>query len=302
MVRLGSLCAIHLPVINAGAFFANLAMLIKVVRDRKKPGKEFFLYGCLNACNLMSSSLLFLPATVSEWQTNKGNSEHPLYHVSIAGRCIIICSNCGFNVAIAYSRKCVVTNPFKYSNATTRKILGRKAALAVVVTTIGFTSLISLLSAVTKVASIANWAVTAVQIATYVALLFLYWKLFVQYKKRNEEILPALGRSEVEERKRQERHMKRLFIGVTTSFIVLNMPKTIVTKFASPDEASLCNSAEGALTIFAATFAMLNSVFDPFWFFYLLWRRNRERNLQISAQNQVAVLPGNSKNELAIVS
>ena len=79
------------------------------------------------------------------------------------------------------------------------------------------------------------------------------------------------------------------------------MPMTIVTKFASPDEASLCNSADDALTIVAITCAMLNSVFEPFCFFYLLWRRNRDRNSQISTQKQVAVLPGKSRNELALV-
>ena len=295
-------CAKFIPVILAIGFIANLAMLIQVFRKWKTSGKGFFLYGCLSMCNLLSTLALLITPIAMRVDEGKINLS-TILSASIV-RFSTVCLNCGFNLAIAYSRMCVVTQPFKYSNPTALWRLSRRTALTVVVVTIVSVVPVALGTAISKMLTINIWALTIVLIITSILLCSFYWKLLRAYRKRNKEMIRVLdvrvNKNIIENRERQERYLRRLFIGITTSFFVLNLPVMIVTKVSSIYEVSLCDSTEGKLKLFAYTCVIINMVFDPLWFSYILWRMKRDRQSHISPTKEVAVPSGNSRNERAI--
>ena len=305
MSKTDTRCAFHLPIMSAAALFLNLAMLVQVIRRRKKDGGYSLLYGCLSASNLLWILAAFLSPAVSERDT-QGMNDFNLLLYTVTLRSVKVCSNCGFNLAIAYCKMCVVTQPFKYFNAMALKRLSKKAALTVVVATAVISLLVTFGTALSKKLNIVIWAVTIVLIVTSISLCFVYGKLFVENRKKNNEMIQEFDVQEdrdiIMKRKSHERYLRRLFIGITSNFFVLNLPAIVITKISSPLEFSPCNSTEGSLKVFMFTCSMLDMLFDPFWFFYMLWRMTKNQQHNVLPQNEVKFSPYSSRNETAIIS
>ena len=305
MSKTDTRCAFHLPIMSAAALFSNLAMLVQVIRRRKKDGGHSLLYGCLSASNLLWILAAFLSPAVSERDT-QGMNDFKLLLYTVTLRSAKVCSNCGFNLAIAYCKMCVVTQPFKYFNAMALKRLSKKAALTVAVATAVISLLVTLGTALSKKPNIAIWAATIVLIVSSISLCFVYGKLFIENKRRNKGMIQALDVQEdtniIMKRKSHERYLGKLFIGITSTFLVLNLPAIVIIKISSPYEFSPCNSIKGSLKVFALTCSLIDVLFDPLWFFYLLWRMTKNQRRNVLPQNKIEVLPGNSRNEIAIIS
>ena len=305
MSKTDNSCKYHLVILNAVVFIGNVAMAIYIIINRKKQFRGSLLYGCLCASNTFSSLYMFLPAAISNRQAVKDESDHPLSILTVSFRCIIVCFNCGFNLAMAYSKICAVTQPFKYSNAVAVRRLNRRLVLTVFISTLGFATLNAFVTATTKIQSLNNWAITITLVITYIALCITYFKLVRAYQRGNNNLAAASPGGNnmhvIEERKRKERYLTCLFIGTTTSFFIFNLPVMVLLPMISPSAKATCSSTNTKLALFAATFSLIDILLDPLWFFMTLWWKSRKSASQAAPQHELAVLPGNANNEIAVV-
>ena len=297
-------CKYHLFILNAVVILGNVATLVYIIINRKKKTGQSLLYGCLCASNMFCSVYVFFTATMGIWQAIKLPGDHLLSILTVSFRCITVCFNCGFNLAIAYSRMCAVTQPFKYLNAVTVRRLNRRLVLTVFISTLGFASLNAFVIAKTKIQSLNNWAITITLVITYIALCITYFRLVRAYQRGNNDLAAAsqagTNMHVIEERKRKERYLTCLFIGTTTSFFIFNLPVIILLPMISPSATVSCSSTNAKLALFATTFSLLDILIDPFWFFITVWWKSRKVRLQAAPQQELAVLPRNSNNEIAV--
>ena len=279
-------------------------MLVQIIKKNNWKRGQFFLYGCLCASNLFTALYMFLSVALARWLSVKGENNKPLDLFTVACRCIIICCNCGFNLAIAYSRLCVFTKPLKYPNAILLRQLNKKLALVVIVVTFVIALLNVIAKAVTKMREISTWSTTIVLGATDIALCTIYCKLIWEHRiwtNNSVQTLEAGTNKEIiEARKRQKRYITRLFISTTSSFLVLNLPLMFIPHMTSLDNPT-CSSTEGKLALFAVTCTMVNMVLDPVWFFISLYRIQKTERAEIVRHTELAVLPGNCNNSATVV-
>ena len=190
----------------------------------------------------------------------------------------------GFNVSLAYERLQVIKHPMEYFSAEVKKKLERKLSLIVITSSliIGFSC--STLRFIFKNISFKFIPLAASRILAYITLCVLYFKLYVAIKEQNQEVAPQSNETGqptnnnnnnemMARRKKQLEHAKRFFIGITSSYFVLNLP-TMITFFLV-EEWPVCNTIKGILFTTSNAFLLFNMLFDTMWYFYMDRRARR---------------------------
>ena len=295
-------CAIPIATIEILIVIANSAVSIYIFINRKKNGRQFFLYGCFFVFNLLSRSLLLLPK-FSKMVGKTTNQRITIFHA--LELCIVISSTCAFNLAIAYYRLCMVTQPFKYFDPLSTRKLSRKLLLAVIIVCLAFTIIIVVPLAMKMIPSVVEWAITLAILSTYVSLCVIYFKLVKEYKDRNNNmnhVFEAGGNREIiRDRKHRERYLTSIFIGMTTSFIILNLPYMVSLLTFRGRPTPSCDSIKGKVSIFAISCIRINTLFDPIWFIISFWCKQRRQASRVLPQDNGAVMHGNPNNAIAVV-
>ena len=220
--------------------------------------------------------------------------------ILVVASCLTIDFNCFFNVALAYFRLCVVQEPFKYSSAYAMRRLSRKLGLAAVIATLLLTSLTTVLAAMTTVRNIDKWSIVTALLSTYSSLCIIYIKLLHEYITRNKNLVQVSenggNREMIEGRRRHERYLTKIFIGMTTSFFVCNLPFIVIMLMFPTVVIPSCESIEGKVSIISACFSRLNMIFDPLWFYISVLRMTRRHRARVSPQNGGANIARNQEN------
>ena len=292
MAQLENFCKSLLVVLNGTAFLANSVMLIYITKKRDKSNGQYSLHCCLLLSNVLSTLYMLISAAVSKWHSFYNQSEITFNLIAVAFPCIVICSNSGFNLAIAYSRMCCVTQPDMYSNPVAIQMFSKKPALTVVMFTLGFASISTVTTAITMKQAIVNWAIKGVLILTSIALCVFYVKLVWEYHRAYDTLLAgsvAGSNSQVDKnRKQRGRYLTRLFIGITTSFIIFNAPLMAILPVPPPIPDTSSSLTDAKLAIFAATYYVIGLLFDPLWLLIALQWKIRNKRTQVAGEMEHA--------------
>ena len=189
----------------------------------------------------------------------------------------------GFNVSLAFERLQVIKHPMEYISVGAKNKLEKKLLLIVITSSliIGFSC--STLRYVFSNVLIQSIPVAASRIIAYITLCVLYVKLYFAMKEHNQAVRPQSNETEqptnnnnnemIARRKKQLEHAKRFFIGITSSYFVLNLPTMIM--FFLIEESPVCNTIKGILFTASNALSLFNMLFDTMWYFYMDRRAKR---------------------------
>ena len=188
----------------------------------------------------------------------------------------------GFNLSLAFERYQIIANAVRYHTAEAKNRLERRLSIAVFtfsfIMGLNFSSLRFLL----KNLSFFTVPMAVSRIVGNISLCVLYFKLYLTMKSNNQSIaatsaekdVPPTSNNELMTRRMKHlEHSKRFFIGITSTFFILNLPLMIV--FFITSEAPPCNTLKGILSILSVCLSIFNMVFDPIWYFYMDRRSKR---------------------------
>ena len=188
----------------------------------------------------------------------------------------------GFNVSLAFMRLKVVGNPLEYHTSEAKRNLEKKISIVVLTSSfiLGFSC--SLLRFLFQENLITYMLRSVSRVLACVLLCVFYVKLYFVMKSQSGNIAPATAEQgepscsneEIAvKRKKQLAHSSKFFIGITTSFFVLNLPGMM--SFYIMEELQASDSLRSNFFVLSLCLSLLNMVFDAFWYFYMERRSRR---------------------------
>ena len=269
-------CTIPIFVLITVAIISNVSMVIHIFKTSTSPfgpGLMFKLIGISNAAcgiflimrgmaenlNMTSSVLLTLSTALTT-----------SYFLQL-----------GFNVSLAFERYQISVHTMEYFSSDAKRKLEKKLSIAVLALSLLLGILFAVLSALFHRLWFMSIPIAISRIIGYFLLCILYTKLYVSIRSQNlavttcanEEGVPPIANEEVTTRRRKQlQHSKKFFIGITTSFFVLNLP-TVVSFFII-NQLPTCATWQGSFLYVSSGMFCFNMVFDSLWYFYM-YRRSR---------------------------
>lgn len=232
------------------------------------------------------SNILFCTFMSIEIASDHGQPSRTLKWFQLNSTMISFCLQLGFNIALAFERQQVTSKPLQYHTTDAKKQLERKLCLVVVILSLIIGFLSTTMAFLFNIAMILYIPVAVTRIAGYVILCVLCFKQFRSIEKNEAAIVETLENAEqttttnkeiIMQRKRKLVHTRKFLIGITTSYLLFNLP-TMIT-FLAVDATKPCDSVKGIASSVSSTFSFLNCVFDTVWYFYMDRRsRNQKGN------------------------
>ena len=188
----------------------------------------------------------------------------------------------GFNVSLAFERLQVIRYPMKYHTAEAKRGLEKMLCLIVLVLSLILGASCSALRFILNNILITSISLAASRIAGYIILCILYCILYSVMKAHNQAIAntsaeqcktSTSNREAIIKRRKQLEHSKKFFIGITSSFFILNLPAMAI--FFITDEYPSCNTVKGILCSVSIGLSLFNMMFDSAWYFYMHRRSTR---------------------------
>ena len=272
-------CAIHIAVLDIVSVIANFSMIIHIWRTRNNARKVDFLFAALGLSNFALSVFIIFRVVVTSLLTFNDTRTSTIEAFIYGLYGVLSTQNLSLNAGIAYSRFCSVSQPMRYSTGQERSRLQKKLLLIITVISTVFGVAIGLATGIAQSRVVRNWIEASSRFLTYILLCMIYGKIFWKVKVHNQSMINPTGIGSEEENStfrqaklNHERYLTRLFLGITISFFVFNLPMMIIGTIIPSVHG--CDTVEGKLLTFAVTFVITGMVFDPFWYFFL-WRRIR---------------------------
>ena len=188
----------------------------------------------------------------------------------------------GFNVSLAFERLQVIRNQMEYHSAEAKRKLQKKTSIVVLVASfiIGFAC--SLTRFVFNNIYLFFVPLSVSRVAGYIALCVIYIRLYFSLKYQNQAIasksieqgVPSTLSSKLAARReKQLEHSRKFFIGITSSFFVLNLPTMLMTfmSIAFPP----CHTLQGIYVTISICLSLFNMVFDVLLYTYMHRRSRR---------------------------
>ena len=286
-------CVISIVSTECIAGLTNLAMIVHIFKTRNVKRKTDLLFAALGVSNFSMFFYMIVRATMTSLLTFHEKDTVLLDAVIYGWYGVLTSINLTLNLAIAYNKLCAVSEPVRYSLEKERSRLQVKLiAIALSVSAVlGVT--IGIVMAATRTRVFRNWIEAVSRFLTYLLLCVMYCIIFRKVKDHNQSVHGALSsrnmpgnRHTKESREHHEDYLTKLFLGITISFLISNMPVTIVSP--AFDFIGSCDSVEGKLQISAAIFFILGTAFDPIWYFFL-WKRAKKWQVQGRALNKSSI-------------
>ena len=187
------------------------------------------------------------------------------------------------NIALAFDRYCAAKFPLKYKK-TAKIQVWKKPILVGEIICLMIGSGVGCLGAVYDNKIIATKTLMASRSIAILLLAYLYFKVFMTFKyggvNASKKTIKTFQRNRGERRgarSKNEKHLLKMCMGITSSFTLLNLPLSIYT--AIDELAKDCDTLEGKLLACFVFFTTLNMAFDPFWYFYME-KRKGQRNIK----------------------
>ena len=274
--------------------FANIAMLISI---HKRSGMMVSLYlilqwiGSINAIATLpiaSYTIIrrpFLRGIVIE------KSE------ATAFLTLILFLQLHVNLALTHDRYIAVKKPLQY-RLESRLRQSKRWLILGLIPIVVLSCTISYLTSQLPSLKIHLVLVAGARASTFAAMSIIYYKLLTEYRKSNATIEGSSSASEMQTaasriRRINERHMTYKFMGITISFVVLNLPIAVASNLF-PD-ARGCDTKKGVLLSICIALDALNRVFDPVWYF-LMERRNRSQRQKVQVSHSAVTQLQSKRN------
>lgn len=266
------LCAAILVIIS------NLSMVIHIFKANYQSKFAGFLFKFIGISNVASSVCMCAQAVLKQ-----PRAPLPLKFIITTATMVSLLLQLGFNVSLAFERHQVIANAAKYHSINAKKHLGKKLSLVVFAVSMGLGIFFTTLKFHFKSILFLFIPVGVSRIIGYIILCVLYTKLYFAIKSSNKVLTNSsaeqgepstCSNAVIKRRKRQLEHSKKFFIGITSTFLVLNLPVTVAF-FSIKDESLSCISKGGIISLISIALSQFNMAFDTFWYFYMIWHSTR---------------------------
>ena len=254
----------------------NVCMVIHNYRENNSFGAGF-LFKLIGICNAACGICLCTQAIAIS-----ANAIPPLPWVLSMITSTVFFLQLGFNVSLAFERYKVVINAADYCSSNAKRKLEKKLALAVFTIALLLSILIAIVRYLYSNVLIQSVPFAATRIIGYILFCVLYGKLFFTMRSQSQAIAPssveqglptAISQKSITRRRRQLEHSKRFFIGITSSYFILNLP--IMVAFFIIDENPNCHTFKGIFSLLSIGLSVINMIFDSVWYFYMAKRSRR---------------------------
>ena len=265
-------CVVPFAILILLVIILNLIMIRHIYKANTASHGAGFMFKYIGICNVSFASFASIHSIVE-----RASAPLPIRWFTSTATVVSSFLHLGVNVSLAFERLQVIKHPMEYFSAGAKKKLEKKLLLIVITSSliIGFSC--STLRYVFKNVLIQSIPMAASRIIAYITLCVLYAKLYFAMKEHNQAVEPQLTETEqptnknnnemIARRKKQLEHAKRFFIGITSSYFVLNLP-TIITFFFI-EEWPMCNTKEGIIFTASNVLSLFNMLFDTMWYFYM---------------------------------
>ena len=291
-----------LLILSSVAVTSNFAMMICIYKNNGVKRSMYFIFACIGLSNAISALLCFV-AFVHPQSTVK-NTFLELVAIDVV---VIFLSffQLQANLALAYDRYLAVTQPLQYkSDETLRKV--KRNFLIATISTLVVACIAGVLSAIYQQSKAPLFVVGVARLITFALFIIIYSMLFKKYQKSQANIghLSASGPGQSlavqEARAKREMHLFSMCLGVTVSFIVLNLPIVIASGIYGMDDINeRCDTKASIVTSICLCFDILNVAVDPLWYLFIERRRrsgSRPTNGNMATQ-QVSVATNHTVNQ-----
>ena len=265
-------CMSPLMVLSGLAILLNLVMTVHLYQAENPcvgVGLLFKLIGICNvACGVFISFRVVLKAV---------STPLPLKWFVSAALMTSLCLQLCINVSLAFARLQVVKDPMTYRTREAKKSLEKKLSIAASLLSLIIGTSCSAMRFYFKKPAFNVIPLAVLRIIAYLSLCILYCKLYFSMKRQAQAIEPNINepgqRSSnevVKRRRKQLKHKRKFFIGITSSFFVLNLPSIIV--YFTTDELPPCTSVQRMIYIVPIGLSFFNMIFDVLWYVYMYKR------------------------------
>lgn len=263
------------PIILACTLAAglNIAMLKSISHMNRKHWSTHFIFTSTGISNLSVCLLLVVRSA-----SNAYTSEIPTLEAIVLSAVVSsYFSQFGINVALAYDRYVAVRQPLKYRSGLWLKTLKKlfAAGLAVIIIISLVLSFVCTLQFKQK--SYLLYIVGVSRLAGCLIFVVIYSKVYKSFKASrlrtthvSRSAKPECSAVAQNIRARMESHLLKICIGVSGSYILLNLPMMIYDSFVSFSDN--CETVEGEALVAVVTLMNINMVLDPCWFFFMARR------------------------------
>ena len=264
-------CVSPLLILVLLVIISNLLLIRRIYKTNTSPNGAGLILKLIGLSNIAYATFICIRSAVKTI-----SAPAPVLWFTSTASVVTSYLHLGFNVSLAFERFQVVSHPMEYHTTKAKKILERKLSL-----------MVSILSMITGVSSsvlrflfknilIISMPLAALRAVGYITLCLLYYKLYLAMKAQNQAIAPSSNErcqpsnSNNEVIRRRQRYLgkrKKFFIGITTSFFVLNLPTMVV--FFMVTDIPHCTTPKGILSTVSIALSLFNMIFDSVWYFYV---------------------------------
>ena len=253
-------------------FILNISMFVCILKKNRIRQNVYLLLG-INGL----SNIFFIIQLIGDSALKRYTSERSR-HVDLFMKSLVAASalfHLSLNIIIAYDRYFVTNFPLKYKTTNPSERLKKLLAFVLFASILlGFA--LAYPAAYFKYMRIIHIFIGILRVITCILLAFFYYKI---YEKVKSSRVNALGNSNESAmmaahalRRRSEKYLMKMCIGITVSYLILNLPMAIaLCIFETTNDCKILN---GRVFTASAYILMLNLTFDPLWYFYTEKRKN----------------------------
>ena len=270
-------CVIPLSFLAILATVANLSMVIHILKGNSSSFVASLVFKLIGLSNTICGVSFFI-----QWMAYSVNSNNHVLWVLSVVLMIAFSLQSGFNVSLAFLRYKLVINAFDYYTSQSKRRLERKLTIAVFSSTLLLCFVCATLKFLFNNVRFMLFPVAISRVIACILLCIFYAKLYFAMKSHDRAVVASTtvrgqqttsSKEVITRRKKKLHHTKRFFIGVITSFFVLNLPSTAV--FFIVNQSPNCKTWQGLFSIISIGLSCVNMVFDSIWYFYMEKRSRR---------------------------
>lgn len=270
----------RVPIIATCVFAvgSNVPMLWSILKKRGPTRSTYFVFATIGFSNLFFCLLLVIRA-LSEDSTR----QRPVLEATLISAVLVVLLFQIFsNYALAYDRYIAVSQPLAYRLSSRLSHLKKCYVAAFVIITI-FSTTVSFLC-ILKYENKMYLArvMTGSKLAFCIPFLVIYYKIYQSFKtgsrcrsNRTENSRQFQTEDVQLSRRKQEKHLVMNCLGVTITFLLLNLPLIILDALTSFGDD--CSTAQGKALASSITLVNINITLDPCWYFNMERRRSQIR-------------------------
>ena len=296
------MASVHICGMPVGAFsvlavFSNIAMVIFVIKFNHTKGGFYIILLCIGFINAVTSVPMSAFLFISQNFLDDDVKDRTIANAFLVALHFL---QLHVNLALAYDRYLAVSEPLQHRSAFLMRktkrylIIGAVCVLAV-------SGIMAYLSANYLYLKLPIVGVGCARFITFFSLTVIYYKLLRSYKKSQSNTESFNATSSVQTaaqkvRATKEKHMTYKCVGITLSFVVLNLPLAVASTFFPETES--CSTRGGIIMFICLTLDAFNRAIDPIWYFYMERRErlHNRRSLQVIQDRTINVTSRSSEN------